>query len=382
MKPLKIALINEIHTAGATRCAKDLERYLSARHVVRYFPEREKETTVSLLKKLAEFAPDVVHCHSYYGDLPYRFLATVSHLYPTCFTPHDPRPIGAFHPSSVPCWACLRANFCFRCPLLSRYRKVLFLNPYFWSRLFKRYIHWRTATTLHIIAPGEWMYHRLRRSELRRFSIQRITNGTDTDRFHPILDARARLGLPPQARILLYVAHPIGGWQLDERKGLRYLAEAFVSAVSPAYPDALLLVAGEKLAPNHPRVKPVGFLSQDQLPAYYSAADVFVMPTLADSFTYTVREAMACGTPVVASDIGGMSEGVINGVTGFLVPPADSSALGQALVNILQERSRCHEMGQHCRQLITERFNMECFIQQHEALYYQIATPSSGTAGA
>ena len=370
MIPLKIALINEVHTAGATRCAKDLERYLSARHVVRYFPEREKEPTASLLGKLAEFEPDVVHCHSYYGDLPYRFLATVSHRYPTCFTPHDPRPIGTMLPI---CWECSRANWCFRCHLVGRYRKLLLLNPYFWRRLYKRYIHLSASQTLTIIAPGVWLYTRLLATELSRFDIRSIPCGTDLQRFQPIEHARSILGLPEDNRILLHVAHPVGGWQFDHRKGLQYLADAFLQIILPKYPDTLLLIAGEKVVPNHPNVRPLGFVNQEMLPLYYSAADVFVAPTLADSLTYTVREAMGCETPVVASNVGGMKEGIEDGITGYLVPPADVAALGQALVTILQDRATCHEMGKACRLNVQKIAGMDAFIQQHESLYLEIA---------
>ena len=75
MNPLKIAIINEIYTAGATRCARDIEQNLSSTFISQYYPRQGKETVRSLFKGLAEFTPDLIHCHSYYGDFPYAMLA-------------------------------------------------------------------------------------------------------------------------------------------------------------------------------------------------------------------------------------------------------------------------------------------------------------------
>jgi len=57
-------------------------------------PALALETSEGILEELSKFRPDVVHCHSFYGNLPYEFLPIVSKRYPTCFTVHDPRPIG------------------------------------------------------------------------------------------------------------------------------------------------------------------------------------------------------------------------------------------------------------------------------------------------
>jgi len=97
------------------------------------------------------------------------------------------------------------------------------------------------------------------------------------------------------------------------RKGLADLAEAFVSHVVPAMPEAILAVAGESFVPNHPNVRPLGLISLERLPQMFSAADVYVLPTLADNLPYTVLEAMGCAVPVVATNVGGIPEQVKHG---------------------------------------------------------------------
>src|SRR5450432_4329797 len=101
---MRLAIIHENWGAGAARCAHDLRRELGHRHQIYFFPRAgEIGSTDDLLKELLLFDPDVVNCHSFYGNLPYDFLATVSKRYPTCFTVHDPSPIGTMESE---CWEC------------------------------------------------------------------------------------------------------------------------------------------------------------------------------------------------------------------------------------------------------------------------------------
>lgn len=365
---MKIAIVNEVWTAGATRCAVDLARGIADRgHEVIYFPRTtQPETPDGLISALGEFKPDLVHLHSFFGDLPYDFLAKISHKYPTFFTPHDPRPIGA---GQLVCWQCERSRTCFRCPLVSKTDKLLLRNPYYWERLRKRRAHRRAAASLTIISPSQWLQGRLQSSELQRFEMHHLPYGINLDLFRPMEDSRSELSLSGEGPVLLYVAHCGPGWHLNDRKGLAFLADAFVNDVAPRFPDAILLVAGEKLVPNHPQVRGLGSVSQTQLPLYYNAADVFVAPTLADNLPYTILEAMGCGTAVVASDVGGISEEVVNGETGALVPARDSAALGGALISVLSDLTRCRELGKAGRARAEQLFGMTTFIDRHEQLY-------------
>lgn len=377
MNVLKIAIINEFWNAGAERCARDLESFLTQRHTVRYYPAPGRDTVESILADLSTYQPDIVHCHSYYTNLPYDFLTTVSHLYPTCFTPHDTRVVGAMT-LNIACYECQRGNFCLRCPLVPRMRQALLLNPFFWQRLKQRRIHANIAPSLMIVAPSQWFQQRLMQTELRRFPIQHIPIGIDLERFRPIPDARERLGLPSNKKILLYVAYT-AGWITNPYKGLCYLADAFKNVILPQAEDTLLLIAGEGLIPNYRKVKPLGYLRHEQLPLYYSAADICIAPSLADSVNYTVREAMSCGTPVVASQVGGITEAIDDGVTGHLVPPGDSEALGTAILSLLSDTERCHGMGHRARLYAEQHFDLEKVGRQYEMLYEHVISRSELT---
>ena len=297
---MRIAIINEQWTAGAARCARDLQRGLSVRHDVRYFPDGEKLDAAGQMAVLRKFKPDVVHLHSYYSDLPYSFLADVAAEYPTVMTPHDPRPIGNM---LLECWNCSEFKTCFRCPLIGRLQRyTLVRHKYYRWRSEKRRIHARLPETTAFVCVSDWMRQRAMATELSRFRLERIHNGIDLEQFSRVAEARRQLNLPVDRKVLLFAAHH-NGWTADERKGGHVLARALAEVVLPKFPNLLVLAAGGGMIPNLPNVQPLGFIAPQDLPRYYSAADVFAAPSLADNLPYTVLEAMGCETPVVASRV-------------------------------------------------------------------------------
>jgi glycosyltransferase involved in cell wall biosynthesis len=364
-RSLRIAIVNERWTAGATRCARDLQRGLSRRHEVRYFPEGEERTVEDHLRGLAEFRPDVVQLHSFYGGLPYRFITEVAARYPIVFSPHDPRPIGDIH---LACWNCEQYRSCFRCPLIGNLKRYsLFKHDYFFRRAAKRRIHARLPARTTVVCASDWMAERVRRTELARLPLRRIYYGIEAERFRRDPGARAALGLAPGAKVVTFLAHH-GGWSVDERKGGQVLARALAEVVIPRFPELIVLAVGGGMIPNLPNVRPIGFVAPDQVARYYSAADVFAAPSLGDNLPYTVLEAMASGTPVVASRVGGIPEQVVDGQTGRLFKPGSWQELGASLVSVLEDSARATEMGQAGRRRVEQLFAMEPFLQAHEAV--------------
>lgn len=366
---LRIAIVNERWTAGATRCARDLQRELARRHEVRYFPEGEERTVADHLRGLAEFRPDVVHLHSFYGDLPYTFIDEVAQRYPTVFTPHDPRPIGDI---LLPCWNCEEYGSCFQCPLIGNVKRYsLFKHDYFRRRTAKRRIHARLPSRTSVVCVSDWMKERALRTELARLPVKRIYNGVEVDRYRRDPGARAALGLPAGAKVVTFLAHH-GGWTVDERKGGQVLARALAEVVIPRFPDLVVLAVGGGMIPNLPNVRPIGFVAPDEVARYYSAADVFAAPSLADNLPYTVLEAMASETPVVASRVGGIPEQVVDGETGRLFKAGSWQELGAALISLLEAPEQAAQMGRAGRRRVEELFAMEPFVRGYEAVYAEV----------
>lgn len=174
-----------------------------------------------------------------------------------------------------------------------------------------------------------------------------IPNGVDTGRFNP--EVPVLPGSADGAPTVLFVG------RMDPRKGLKYLLKAFPRIVA-AVPDARLVVVGNGLlrryyeaylpAALRDRVRYEGFVPGEVLPRYYRSADVYCAPSLGgESFGIVLLEAMASGTPVVASNIRGYRDVVADGVEGILVPPRDPTALADAVTALLTDPKRRTAMG-------------------------------------
>ncbi len=184
---------------------------------------------------------------------------------------------------------------------------------------------------------------------------------------------RARYGLDPHEPVVLFVGF------VTPRKGLAYLAEA----LSCIQPQPRLVVAGRWTAPDRARFRALlgsqahrlveaGFVPDDQMPALYSMADVYVSPSLLEGFGLPLAEALACETPVVAADVGSVAE--VIGPGGILVTPADADALAVAVSQLLQSPERERELGRHGREHIRHEFSAEKTVSDTLAAYSRFST--------
>jgi D-inositol-3-phosphate glycosyltransferase len=189
-----------------------------------------------------------------------------------------------------------------------------------------------------------------------------IPPGVDLERFHvrAKTKARRRLGLPPERANILFAG------RIEPLKGIDTLLHA--TALLRDRRPAVLAQAGVTIIGGDPSAARrnqemnrlyelrcaldlcdvVGFLGakeQDVLPDYLAAADVVVMPSHYESFGMVALEAMATGTPVIASDVGGLAHLVQNGRTGFHVPPRDPTALAQRIDEILTRSDLRRRLG-------------------------------------
>ena len=185
-------------------------------------------------------------------------------------------------------------------------------------------------------------------------------HGTDTNFFQPTPRARllrARLGLAEDEPVLLFVGF------VTPRKGLDYLAQA----LPLMRPTPRLLIVGRwaegyrsrflrLLGPLADRVVEAGYVSDEDLPAYYSLADIYVSASLMEGFGHPLAEALACETPVVAVAAGAVAE--VIGPGGLLVPPRDPAALAEAVSELLRDAALRHELGQRGREYIERDFSV------------------------
>ncbi len=221
-----------------------------------------------------------------------------------------------------------------------------------------------------------------------------IPCGVDTALFypHPVYEARIRLELPCQHRMVLFVG------RIEPLKGIDTLlrAMALVSEAHPAWRGHLcLVVIGGDADPDHAHSDPemeylrhleaelgledlvtfMGAQSQDLLPYYYSAAQVVVIPSHYESFGMVALEAMACGTPVIASDVGGLSYTVRDGETGYLVRRGDPEALADKIAALLFNRVLAKKLGSNGR-IFAQEYRWELIAHQIDQLYQEVLSSS------
>ena len=191
-----------------------------------------------------------------------------------------------------------------------------------------------------------------------------IPPGVDTSHFYPIPadEAKQYIGLKPDNRMVLFVG------RIEPLKGVDTLIQAMSClGLNEAHQPVHLAIIGgepdvtpENMSAEMTRLQKMcddlcmggmvvflGKRGQDTLPYYYSAAEVLVMPSLYESFGMVALEAMACGTPVIASEVGGLGYLVQDGATGYTIPDSDPEALCNKLSGLLGDAHLRETMGLH-----------------------------------
>src|SRR5262249_41094991 len=159
---------------------------------------------------------------------------------------------------------------------------------------------------------------------------------------------------------------------LHPEKGYEHLFRAMASLKGRTDRPVRLLIAGRGAleAAFRDEVRALGcedviqFLGfRNDVPDLMAAADLLVLPSVAEAFGLVLAEALYLGTPVVATRVGGIPEIVTDGVDGILVPPADSQALADALLDLLHDPERRRRMAGAGRQKVVERFRFEDMVR-------------------
>jgi D-inositol-3-phosphate glycosyltransferase len=209
-----------------------------------------------------------------------------------------------------------------------------------------------------------------------------IPGGVDLERFspQPKAAARERLGLRREQKVVLFVG------RIQRLKGLEVLLRAFARLHEL---DAELLIVGGRPGTTHEsreisrlqhlagklgiaeRTRFVGAVPHEELPTYYSAADVSVMPSSYESFGLVAVESLACGTPVVATRVGGLTSIVRDGETGMLVPWRDADLFAERLLQILRDDGFRQRLAGQARESVLE-YGWDRIADEHLALYAEV----------
>jgi mannosylfructose-phosphate synthase len=249
---------------------------------------------------------------------------------------------------------------------------------------FEERVHWenkifrsavaQTVTTI----DGEDTYKRLYDFESPDLVV--IPPGVDTRRFRPLAKGERDKALDVPDNFVFALS------RIDSNKGLDYLIRAF--AVVQAGSDAQLVIGGGSKNPKAhetevkrqltdlvddlelgDRVTFTGYVPDELLDPYYRQARVFVLPSKYEPFGMTVLEAMACGTAVVATALGGIRHVLANEEDSLLVDPSQAEELGNAILRVLNEPGLARKLSQNGLRLIEEKFSWESIARQTRSFY-------------
>jgi glycosyltransferase involved in cell wall biosynthesis len=250
--------------------------------------------------------------------------------------------------------------------------------------------NWHRGLT--IVAPSEWMAGCARESAVfGNCEIITIPNGLETDVFKPIPKAEAKIesGIDPGSTTLLF-----GSMALNiKRKGFDH----FISAIKLCMTDHIFY---QKVLDGTIRLLTYGHFNKEMnqldfpilsfgsidnphdLARLYSASDMFILPSLEDNLPNTMLESMACGTPVIGYDTGGIPDVIKHGETGYLVRAGDPEDLARWIMKSIADRDTLKSMGLKCSPYIRKYHTLAVQAENYSRLFDKLLSSNSADTGA
>lgn len=340
-------------------------RFTRPRHLEAFDDDRS-----SHVGAIAQLPPcDIVHLHYVCGFIDHlSFLRGLRRHVPVVWTAHDMAPLtGGCHYDN----GCSNyLHTCGKCPQLGS-SSDSDLSRQVWNRKNAALSYVRSR--LHFVAASRWIDNEIRRSSLtRNIPVSLIPHGLDTTVFAPKdrESCRRALGIDHSKRVVLFVSDSVD----NPRKGMHLLLAAMRRLED--VDDLLLLSIGRNSPPplGNVAVQHLGPVANDRFLAIaYSAADVFVIPSLQEMFGLTALEALACGTPAVGFDVGGIPDVIVDGKTGLLAAAGDADSLAASLRSMLVDEARRTAMGHAARAAVVDHFPMPHCAARHIDLYRSLA---------
>jgi glycosyltransferase involved in cell wall biosynthesis len=255
--------------------------------------------------------------------------------------------------------------------VLSTWGSDLFDFPQksFWH---KKMIEFVINRADHITATSQMLTKETRRYLKKEMDVLTVPFGVDIERFRPPDPV-------PRDGITVGIVK-----KLEEKYGVEYLIRAFHS-IQHLGPKLKLLIVGDGSLEDDlkelcrelsidDKVEFAGFVEHERVPEHLARMDIFVVPSVLASETFGVAavEASACQLPVIASDIGGLPEVIVEGETGFMVPPCDPQAIADKMVLLIKNQDLRKKMGLAGRRFVEKHYVWEANASKMEQLYFQI----------
>jgi glycosyltransferase involved in cell wall biosynthesis len=207
---------------------------------------------------------------------------------------------------------------------------------------------------------------------LCNFPCHLIPYGIDLEKFkpNPKVESRKKFGIPSDHKVMVFRDN---GYYSDRFKGMKWLMEA-LQIYEPKEPTSLLILedgsAFRSLAPKYNIVTP-GWIDGEELADALSAGDVFLMPSVQESFGLMAVEAMACGTPVIVCEGTALPNVIQAPKGGLAVRARDGAAIAKAIQRLLHDKDLNETMGRQGRQIAESEYSLSLNAQRHIQVYIE-----------
>lgn len=345
---------------------KDLRAYSKTKlDSLELFSHSRSKFGSSIIEQVAN--ADVINLHWVSGLLDYtEFFKSLPNDQPIIWTLHDMNPFtGGCHYTN----GCeLYTHHCVACPQLGSTKKTDLS-----FRIFKeKFSALRSSENLSIVSPSQWLAAKAKQSKLFcEKPVTVIPYGLDTEEFSPrdIVFSREILRVPEDSKVVLFLADDLTNY----RKGMSFLYEALDRLAGDKKLFLITVGRGKPKTLHHVPMQHLGKIEDNRfLSMVYSAADVFVASSLQDNLPNTIIESMACGTPVVAFDTGGMPDMVRPGETGLLAEKGSAEDLAEKITKMLNDSQMRKFMGTKCRQVVLDEYQSERQAKRYLTLYESV----------
>lgn len=301
-------------------------------------------------------AADVIHYHNLHGGFfNYLALPKLTGLKPSVWTLRDMWALTGHCAYSLECerWR----TGCGRCPHPDIYPAIR-RDATRWEWKLKQRAYRRSRML--ITTPSKWLATLTQHSILGCRPVRHIDNAVDTDVFRPRdkVQLRHELGWPVDAIVLLFAADALKNAYKDY--GLLQKVVAGLSLDRKQRIALAIMGKGDPANFQNLRSLALGYCDDDERKAcYYAAADILLFPTKADNQPRVLIEAMACGCPAVATNVGGVPELVVPDETGILVQSGDATGMLKGIEELMDDPAKRIRMGENGRRVAVERHGLQ-----------------------
>lgn len=221
---------------------------------------------------------------------------------------------------------------------------------------------------IHFVACSNWLGNLAEKSPLTKgHKIVSIPNPIDTQQYFPKdkTGAKQKFNLPADRKIILFAAAKVS----DKRKGIDYLIEAAKLIEDKNIMFVIAGAKGDEIAQQLPGLSVnIGYIDPDIMPDLYNAADVFVTPSLQENLPNTIMESMACGTPCVGFNIGGIPEMIDHKKNGYIAEYRNAEDLANGLLWTLFETGS-ETLSTNAREKVLAKYSQQKIANQYKGIY-------------